>query len=310
MKIFVQIKLDDEGNDILRSRLPDDAELVGLGEDREYENFSECGIAFGNVPLPWTLRSPNLRWLQLNSVGTDPYYGELPRYAERGIILTHLKDFFGVPVAETALAGIMALKRGLDKLVRRQELGQWVSPGIRYELNLLSRSKAIILGGGCIGRTIKKMLGGFDVDVLFYDKAPESGDLRTADQLDRELPDADLVIGCLPENERTRNLLNRDRLALLRRNAILVNVGRGSLLDETALVEMLENGALAGAVLDVSAREPIPREDPFWKCRNLILTQHSAGGTTDELPRMARFFLENFQRYHTGETLFGIVRGV
>jgi phosphoglycerate dehydrogenase-like enzyme len=219
-----------------------------------------------------------------------------------------LHGFFGQPVAETVLAGIMALKRGINKTVKLQERGEWQGAALRRELTLLYKSKVIILGSGSIGSALKKMLRAFDAEVFLYGRNPERAELTTPEELDRTLSRADIVVGCLPENTGTRHFFNKDRLALLSPNAIFVNVGRGSFVDEAALLEMLQQNRLVGAVLDVTVQEPLPLEHPFWRLPNLLLTQHCGGGTNDELLKKVEFFFDNLRCFQSGEPLLGIVR--
>ncbi len=306
MKVFQQLNLNDAATKLLDKNLPGEFHLSGR-DDRRFETFADCEIVFGNVPLDWALKSPSLRWLQLESVGVDPYVDHLGAFSEKNVTITNLHGFFGQQVAETALAGILALKRGVDKTVRLQAKGVWQGASLRYELTMLHRSRVLILGSGSIAQALKKMLAGFDAEVLLFARNPERADLTTREQLDKELSNTDIVVACLPENAGTRELFDRNRLGLLPPEALFVNVGRGSLVDETALVELLQTKRLGGAVLDVTKNEPLPAEHPFWQLPNVLLTQHCGGGTRDELPRKVEFFLDNLQRFRNGESLFGVV---
>ncbi len=130
---------------------------------------------------------------------------------------------------------------------------------------------------------------------------------RTLEALDAELGKADIVVNCLPHTLETRGLIDQNRLSKFKDGALFVNIGRGSVIDETALVDALQEGSLGGAVIDVTQREPIPEDHPLWDCPNTILTQHTAGRHSAELTEKALFFLENLQRYREGAALKNIV---
>jgi phosphoglycerate dehydrogenase-like enzyme len=127
--------------------------------------------------------------------------------------------------------------------------------------------------------------------------------LLTRAELDRALPEADIVVGCLPDTPDTRGLLDRRRLGLLPAHAVLVNVGRGSLVDEAALTEALLQGRVGGAVLDVTREEPIPPSHPLWSCPRTLLLQHTGGGYGEELLDKARLFLTNLAAFESGAPL-------
>ncbi len=125
--------------------------------------------------------------------------------------------------------------------------------------------------------------------------------------LDRAIASADVVVGAAPDTPETRDVFNRRRIGLIRPDAILVNVGRGSLVDEEALAVALHAGRIGGAVLDVTREEPLSPDHALWSCPNLILTQHTGGGTADEIDRKIEWFAENLARYRRGEPLRGVV---
>ncbi|MDR1671984.1 MAG: D-2-hydroxyacid dehydrogenase [Bacteroidales bacterium] len=310
MNLFRHITLDREAEEMLHAGLPPEVQLIAANgadpEERQFERFSECEIAFGNIPASWLSRSAALRWLQLESVGFEAYNGALAEFGRRGV-LTNLHGFFGQPVAESALAGIMALKRGIDRLTLLKERQEWEGSTLRPQLGLLQGAKTLIAGGGNIGHSIRKLLSGFDAEILIYDRHPERGDLSTTDAFDGELPSADVVIACLPENEASKHFFNERRFALMPPSALFVNVGRGGVVDEPALIKRLKEGQIAGAVLDVSCTEPLPHGHELWNCPNTVITQHTGGGSKGEQTGKVAVFLDNLSRYIAGQPLKRIV---
>jgi len=260
-----------------------------------------CDIAFGNPEPEEIVAADSIRWVQLESVGFGEYIDLDWSTLNKRLKLTNLAGFFADPVAESALAGILALGRGVNRLVALQAAAEWAGDPIRADLRLLKGAHVVMLGYGAINRRLAEMLQPFGCMIT-----PVGSD-ATPDELDTVLPTADVFVSAVPDTPATRNLMNAARLDLLPAKAVFVNLGRGSLVDESALVDALQQGWIAGAVLDVTIDEPLPRNHPFWSCPNIILTQHSGGGTADELDRKIDVFAENFTRYRRGEALLGVV---
>lgn len=260
-----------------------------------------CDVAFGN-PEPEDIASADaLRWVQLESVGFGEYLNLDWGSLGQSLTLTNLAGFFADPVAETALAGILTLGRGIDRLVRHQAKSEWVGDPIREGLRLLRNAHVVMLGYGAINRRLAELLAPFDCKITHFDStvAPDS--------IEQALPTADVLVAAVPDTPATRAFLNNRRLGLLPPHAVFANLGRGSLVDEAALANALQANQLGGAVLDVTNDEPLPADHPFWSCPNTILTQHSGGGTTDELDRKIDYFLSNLTRYRADQPLTGTI---
>jgi len=310
MNVFQYIKLDREAQELLNSRLPSGVKCLEPPEDASVEQikelFFECEVAFGNIPADWLISSPVIKWLQLESVGYEPYLEVLPEFTEKGI-LTNLHGFFGPAVAETALAGILCLLRSIDQLVLLKEKSEWVGTPIRTGLSFLQRSNVLIAGGGNIGQTFKKLLAGFETHITVFDKSPEVADITSSEELDRQLETADIVFSCLPAGKETNCFFDRKRLERMKPEALFVNVGRGTVVEEKVLIKRLNEGKIAGAVLDVTEREPLPETHELWACPNLIITQHTGGGSRSELKGKVSVFLENLELYLAGQPLKRVV---
>ncbi len=260
------------------------------------EAFRKCQVCFGNPPLPWVENSETLRWLQLDSAGLDPYQGIIK---EGRIKVSNLQDFFSRPAAETTIGGILSLYRKLHILQAAQAERKWVYDPIRHEVETIEGKSILILGAGSIGRTVGDYLSPFGSKITFYTRRSLSG-FPTTDSL-QDLGAYDIIVGCLAEAPETINLLTAERLSQLKPTAIIANVGRGSLIDEDHLVHMLKEGKLAGAFLDVTKTEPLPEDSPLWDTPNLLLGQHTAGGSRDEVLGKVRFCVKNFRNYMEGK---------
>lgn len=309
LTIYVEMMLPESEAD-LAARIPPGTHAIfsrDLAPEERKPRFLEARAAYGMIRPDWLRESRNLEWLQLESAGIDGYAGLAQEAWTGRVTVTNMKGFFAVPVAETLVAGVLTLYRGIDRLIALQARRVWKRNEVRAGLRVLQGADALILGAGSIGLHTRRLLQGFGCATRVYARTAPEADLRTPAQLDECLPRMDLVIGCLPDTLATQDLFNRQRLTLLKPSAILANGGRGSLIDETALVEMLQAGRLGGAVLDVTRNEPLPADDPLWDCPRVLLTQHSSGGSADEVPGKNGFFLDNLGRYLRGESLVNVV---
>ena len=265
------------------------------------EDFLACEVALGNPPAAWLAAAPQMRWVQLESVGFGEYVGLDWDALGRRLTLTNLAGFFAEPVAESALAGLLGLYRGVDQLVALRAGRIWLGDDIRPKLRTLRGANVVLFGYGAINRRLAELLAPFGCRITTFDSQ------WVAAALDAALGAADIVVSVVPHTARTKGVFDRRRLALLPETALFANFGRGSVVDEAALAEALQRGSLAGAVVDVTMDEPLPVGHPFWACPNLILTQHSGGGTADETARKIAIFAANLARYRRGEPLQGVV---
>lgn len=304
MEIFVAIDLTEDqaarlrdvaGADVLHlcGEIPGDATVAAP--------FLRAEVAFGNLPPSWLSATQALRWVQLESVGFGEYTDlDWEDLGER-VTLTNLAGFFADPVAESALAGILALYRGIDRQVALQRDRNWQGDRLRPAMRLLKGATVVLFGYGAINRRLQALLAPFECVPLSFDSRWQ------AQALDDALSRADVVVSTVPDTPATRGVFDRERLARLPEDAVFVNFGRGSVVDEEALAGALTAGRLAGAVLDVTQNEPLPRDHAFWRCPNTIITQHSGGGSRDEIDRKIEVFADNLARYRKGEDLAGTV---
>lgn len=262
--------------------------------------FARSEVVFGNVPPAWLTQSTALRWLQLESVGFGEYARLNRRALPDGLVITNLPDFFTEPVAESALAGILALYRGIDRLVTLQHDREWLGDPLRKELRTLAGAHIVMFGYGAINRRLAALIGPFGCQLTRF-----ASDWQSAD-LDAALPSADIVISVAPETAATTAVFDDRRLGLMQHTALFVNFGRGSVVEEDALVERLRSARLGGAVIDVTLCEPLPRDHGLWACPNTLVTQHTGGGSGDEMDRKIEVFAANLARYRQGKPLAGV----
>jgi phosphoglycerate dehydrogenase-like enzyme len=254
-------------------------------------NFLKCEIVFGNIPPDWVKQSSKIRWLQLESTGFAEYSDVNKNFLNKDVIITNLKSFFAHQVAQTVMAGIFSFYRGLDIFTLLKKEKKWIGDPIRAKLEILNDKNILFFGKGSINQEIAKYIKLFNCKYSFIDSNSNKSFFT------KKLKKAEIVICALPGTTKTKMLFNEKMINSLSKQTILVNVGRGNLINEKHLIKKLKNNGIKGAILDVTAEEPLRKNNPLWSCPNLILTQHTGGGYKDEIIDKVNFFLNNFQRY-------------
>jgi phosphoglycerate dehydrogenase-like enzyme len=254
-------------------------------------NFLKCDIVFGNIPPDWVKQSSKIRWLQLESTGFAEYSDVNKNFLNQDVIITNLKSFFAHQVAQTVMAGIFSFYRGLDIFTSLKKEKKWIGDPIRAKLEILNDKNILFFGKGSINQEIAKYIKLFNCKYSFIDSNSNKSFFT------KKLKKAEIVICALPGTTKTKMLFNEKIINSLSKQTILVNVGRGNLINEKHLIKKLKNNDIKGAILDVTAEEPLRKNNPLWSCPNLILTQHTGGGYKDEIMDKVNFFLDNFQRY-------------
>jgi len=255
-------------------------------------------------------RSPELRWVHTHSAGTDrPIYAEL---AARGVVVTTSAGANADVVAQTALGAVLALARRFPQLLAAQQQRRW-APLMAGPLPPdLAGQTAVLVGWGAIARRLQPWLSmlGFHVAVARHRAEPAGAGLETVRyaELHTLLPRAQWLLLACPLSDETRGLVDADALARLPAGAMLVNVARGEVVDEAALVDALQRGHLGGAFLDVHAHEPLPEASPLWNLPNVWVTPHSAGQSAGNAARTAAMFVERLGRWLRGEPLAEVAR--
>lgn len=304
MQIFTPLDLSDVQIARLEAQVGDARLLRAAsftGELDKKRAFDDCEIVFGNPPVAWVTDSPALRWLQLESVGFGEYAGLATAVQAGRCKVTNLAGFFDDPVAQSLLAGILALYRGIDQLVEARGRQVWQGDALRPALRTLTGRQVVLFGFGGINARLAQLLAPFGCGIVAFRRD------WSAEALDRALAAADIVVSTVPDTLATRGVFGRSRLLRLKPSAIFANAGRGSVVDDDALDDLLRSGHLGGAVIDVTRDEPLPAVHPFWTSPNLILSQHTGGGTGDEIDRKINFFLNNLDRYRRGAKLAAVI---
>jgi len=238
-----------------------------------------------------------LKWLNSIYAGVDGM--PLALLKERGVIVTNGAGINAITIAEYVVMGMLTVAKGYRDVVRAQDRREWLtdSPG-KVELY---GSKALLLGYGAIGRLVEERLKGFAVDVTVVRRSPGANSL-SPDQWRARLGEFDWVILAVPATAETEGMVGAAELAAMKPSATLINIARGSVVDQDALVTALNEQQIASAFLDVTTPEPLPPDDPLWSLDNAHITMHLSGRAQDKMfARSAQRFLDNLDRWQRGE---------
>ncbi len=238
----------------------------------------------------------NLKYLQITSAGLD--HLPLSEINQRGIVLKNARGVYSAPMAEFALCGVLQLYKKSRQFAAAQAAHRWERlRGIQE----IAGKTVCVIGAGSIGNEIARRFAAFDAEVIGVDiarvKSPYFAEVLLADRLDEALSRADIVALTLPLMRSTRHMFDAARLSAIKPGALFVNVARGSLVDEAALVAALQNGSLAGAVLDVFEQEPLPEASPLWDMPNVIVTPHNSFLAESNSRAMFRVVSANLRAY-------------
>lgn len=305
MRLLVALGAPDDFDDRVRAVAPG-AYITHArpGEDGYDEALAEAEVILGWPRGEDTRHAPKLRWLQISSAGADNYVGFVPGH----VMLTTANGVHGIPVAEHAMALMLAFARGIHVSVRKQMRRHWETA---YLDELYGRTCGI-LGAGDIGMQLASRAAAFGMRVLAFkrtpaDPPPHVERVYVLDTLEELLGESDYVVNTLPETPSTHTLIDSRRFAQMKEGSVFINVGRGTTVDEQALIQALRAGRLRGAGLDVFEKEPLPAESPLWDLPNVIVTPHDGGQSPRLEERVTELFVKNLQRYLSGDHLINEV---
>lgn len=314
MKIIVTPPFTEEQKERIRKAAGSEEPLFRLKSEITQELLSDADVILGNLDSPSQVRwAPGLKWIQLNNAGTEGYCE--PGLLPEGAVLTNATGAYGLAISEHMIACLFMLRKKLNLYYEDQLRREWKREG---HVGVIQGTTVLVIGLGDIGRTFArkmKALGCYTIGIRrrVSEKAvPEdtaADEVHGMEDLDRLLPRADVVALSLPGNASTYHVLNRERIGLLKPNAIVLNVGRGTAIDTDALSDALCAGNIAGAALDVTDPEPLPAEHPLWGAPGALITPHISGGYSlpETLAQICDIFAENLERFRKGEPLRNVV---
>lgn len=287
----------------LRSEFPELQVRTAANREEALKSIGDADVLLTFTPMmsDAILQSARrLKWVQALGTGVDNLI-DLPSLRP-DVIVTNMRGIHGAPVAEAALASMLALSRGLPGFVRNQDRAEWR----RWPARLLNGKCVGILGVGVIAETLAPICKAFGMEVVGFSSEPRTvpgfdaihrrSDLRAmAGQLD-------YLVLLAPLTDATRNIVDGKMLAAMKPSAFLINLARGGVVDEVALVEALTKGTISGAALDVFNEEPLPSDNPLWGLKNVLITTHQ-GGFCDVYPKLALPIIsQNLRLFLDGRT--------
>ena len=265
------------------------------------------------VPANWRILAPKLRWLQFPGAGVDSLASTGLLEADSGVIVTTAAGIHATTISEYVFGSMLMFNWNWPQMVRLQDEHVWARSATWYRLggHELAGQTLGIVGLGSIGQRIAQLGRAFGMRVLGTRRSIQNqGDQELdvdqsfpSEQLHELLRLSDYVVISVPLTRKTEKLIGETELRIMRRNAYLVNIARGRVIDEQALVRALREGWIAGAGLDVTEEEPLPSESPLYSMPNVILTPHISGNSAHYDTRLAALFADNLKRYSVGQQL-------
>lgn len=273
------------------------------------EDVDWAQVILGNVPAAMLHGSPALEWLQTNSAGVEAYIQ--PGVLAGDTLLTNATGAYGLAIAEHMLGMLLELFKKLELYRDAQKSGAWQSQGA---VKAVYGSTVLVLGMGDIGGEFAARCKALGAKVIGVRRSPRpcpeyADEVHLLEDLDSLLPQADVVAVTLPGTDATRGLMSRERLAKMKEGAVLLNVGRGFIVDTEALCDALERGHLSGAGVDVTDPEPLPPTHRLWNIPTAVVTPHISGfyHLRETHERIVGIFLENLRHFQAGEPLRNLV---
>jgi phosphoglycerate dehydrogenase-like enzyme len=298
----------------IRARWPEMKVVHLPGYDRLPQELPDADIFVGASLRPEQFAyARKLKWIHSTAAGVSQLMYQGLR--DSGVVLTNPSGIFSTPMAEHTMGLVIALARHFPDSVRHQDRAHWAQEEVSrhpYPLAELNGQLLLIVGYGSIGRELARRARAFDMRVWGVTRSGK-GDATHVEkilpvaQLEGALPQADYIVLAAPDTQETQHLIGAAQIGKMKCGARLINVGRGSLVDEAALVRALESGVLAGAALDVTGTEPLPAGSPLWKAPNLFITPHTSGVSDRLWERETILLVDLLERWFDGRQLFNVV---
>ena len=320
MKILVAVyspfpgwTIPDGHVDRLRRLFPQHEFLHAPDEDEAERLIRDADVAFASELRPRHLAAARaLRWIHSPAVGVGGML--FPDMIASPVVMTNSRGVAAETIAEHVVASVLALFRKLPLAVRHQAAREWAQDAVAAPppVRMLGGSHVLLIGLGAIGTAVATKMLALGTTVAAVRRnvsapAPEGVRVHAVDALRDALSAADVVVITAPQTRETHRLIGRDELRAMRRDAILVNVARGAIVDESALAAALGDGTIGGAALDVFEQEPLPADSPLWSDPHVLITPHTSWIRTDHWDVMVELFANNLRRFEQRDALLNAV---
>lgn len=304
-EILVVLPLNREQKERLESAMPGGNFHYVPVDKLEVLDVLNVSIIIGNIPIGLIKEARELEWLQLNNAGTEGYTKQ--GILKDNVILTNASGAYGTIISEHMLGMLLSIQKKLNLYHNNQKLHEWHSKG---NVATIEGATTLIVGLGDLGDTFGRKMKALGSKIIgirkrSLEKPDYIDEIYKVDRLDEALPKADIVALCLPGYEETYNMMTKERMLLMKKDAILINVGRGTAIQTDDLCEVLDSGHLKGVCLDVTNPEPLPKEHKLWNYENVFITPHVSGSFRNEyaLDKIVEISASNLRRFKAGEAL-------
>ncbi|WP_224036584.1 D-2-hydroxyacid dehydrogenase [Clostridium gelidum] len=307
--ILILLPINERQRKLIEIEAPNANYIYRTPLDVDKSIVQKADIIIGNPPAEMLIGSPNLKWLQLNSAGSDDYIKE--GILKKEILLTNATGAYGLAISEHMIGVLLQLFKKLHIYRNNQKLHLWKDEG---EVKSIYGSRVLIIGLGNIGGEFAKRVkafGGYIIGVrrTNTEKPDFIDELYLMDKIDELLPIVDVVALTIPGTKETYKMFSKEKFKLMKDGAVLLNVGRGNVLDTDELCYAVESGHLLGAGIDVVDPEPLPENHRIWDIENIIITPHVSGGyhIPETLESIVQISAKNLRNFMNKDRLVNIV---
>jgi phosphoglycerate dehydrogenase-like enzyme len=272
----------------------------------------ETDVAFGKIYGSWIKDLPNLCWIHVTTAGVDRLSTHAPEIKARSLIITNSAGVHAIPISEHVMAMILSLSRDIQRSIRRQIRHQWINRDHWDHITEVNGTRMGIIGAGRIGQMVAKTAKALNMEVIGTRRCPKDpvpfvDKIYGPDGLKDLLSSSDWVVVAVPLTSETEGMIGESEFKAMKKSAFIINIARGKIIQEKALIQALQKGWIAGAGLDVFEKEPLPEDSPLWDMENVVITPHHAGVSPRHMSRRFGIFIENLKRYQAGDILINTV---
>jgi phosphoglycerate dehydrogenase-like enzyme len=312
IKIAISFSLDKKNIEKITSNFETIEIEQSINEKELISLIGEAEVLFGGIFSPKIFEpAKKLRWIQTTGAGVEQFL--IPQVVNSQVVVTNAGTIFSSAMAEHVFALMLSLTKKMRFFNHNQETKRWDRLGgyLGQSLDGLKGKTVGIVGFGSVGQKVARIAKAFDMKVITNKDAPEKpkyvDKMVSRQNLDLLLAKSDFVVLTLPYTFESEGLIGQEQLKRMKKSSFLINISRGKIVKEDALVEALEEGWISGAGLDVFEQEPLPATSKLWEFSNVVITPHMAGVTKHFLDNITDVFCENFKRFQNNEPLNFVV---
>lgn len=299
MTVLFTAKISPQNQERLREQFPSTQFSFGQTRDEIDQQIGDAEVLVthgGDIDELLITHAENLRWIMVLSAGVDEL--PFPIIIKRKIIVTNARGIHKGPMAEYVISMLLQVYRQEKTIINNETAKQWDQSLVLKEI---SGQTMVVVGTGAIGEEVARLAKAFKMKTIGISKSGDAVEyfdaIHPLEKLNSVLPEADFVISVLPSTNETKRLFKTFEFNQMGQHAVFLNMGRGDVLDEADLLAAIQQDVIGHAVIDVFADEPLSKDHPFWREKNITVTPHLSGVSTEYVPRALEIFTENLSRY-------------